>query len=234
MKHYGLILAISIALCSHIFLYSLLQLWPAPAPMEKSSIPVTLIVSPDSKATKASTAKQKQSKTSHSPEKVTTRSDSKYNASKIHKPADEAAKHQKESKRRQQRNQPNSLKQIFTSNQKNQPKINALTQDAATIMSAYEQELLRHLLDRDLYTDFHRFMDHASETEISLRLRLVLFSNGAIKSASLVEKSKEVAIEPVALRAAYNASPYPEPPEEDIELNYTYFVSMSYNGKEIN
>ena len=85
------------------------------------------------------------------------------------------------------------------------------------------------MLAGELYDQFHRFMRSQNETRIDFRVRIRLAENGVIKSASIVEKSDDLNIERLAVTAAYNASPYPQPPKEDFDKDFTYYISMSYN-----
>lgn len=241
MNHHALVLALSIAICSHIVLYALLNLWPAPTPDPvKKSIPVTLVVAPDSQPSNAS----KESRTheeSHKTKNLTTVSDSNFaakNSNKADKNQAKASENRLASERTQSRvnaqstrsrAQTSSVRQLFSSDLKEQQQIQAVTTQESQIMSDYEVALLNHLLSGALYDQFHSFMERKGETQIDFRLRVRLFENGAIKSAKIIQKSTPLEIEPLAITAAYNASPYPRPPEEDFHKDFTYYISMSYN-----
>ena len=241
MNHHALVLALSIAVCSHIVLYALLNLWPAPTPeFVNKSIPVTLVVTPDSKPSSASKDASKP-KDLQQTRNVTTISASDFEIANSEKPDEERSPNpanQSSSERTQtrvdqqstrSRTQTSSVRQIFSSDLKNKQQIQALTTEESRTMSDYEVELLKHLLSSELYDQFHRFMKRQAETRIDFRVRVRLFENGAIKSASIIEKSKALEIESLAVTAAYNASPYPRPPEEDFDKDFTYYISMSYN-----
>lgn len=241
MNHHALVLALSIAACSHIVLYALLNLWPAPIPDRVSkSIPVTLVVTPDSKpssSSKESRTQEDQQKTKN----LTTINASNFSVASSEKTdenptpnlTDQSASDRTQTSVDQQssrsRAQTSSVRQIFSSDLKDQQQIQAVTTQESRAMSDYEVELLKHLLSSELYDQFHTFMKRQGETQLDFRVRVRLFQNGAIKAASIVEKSKALDIERLAVAAAYNASPYPRPPEEDYDKDFTYYISMSYN-----
>ena len=241
MNHHALVLALSIAVCSHIVLYALLNLWPAPTPEPvNKSVPVTLVVTPDSRPSSAS--KEANTQDDVLPTKsLTTVSASAFSAANSEKPDEERSsnpENQSASKRTQSRvdqqsirsrTQASSVRQIFSSNLKDQQQIQAVKTQESSAMSDYEIMLLKHLLSSQLYDQFHRFMEKQGEAQIDFRVRIRLFENGAIKSANIIEKSKALEIERLAVTAAYNASPYPRPPEEDYDKDFTYYISMSYN-----
>lgn len=241
MNRHALALALSIALCTHIVLYALLNLWPAPTPDTiNKSIPVKLIVSPDSKpsveslasnAQKAQAVNETIRSTSENDFKVTSFEQS-INSSSINSKSRQAnaelnTPSHKQSER--SRAQASSIRQIFSSTAEEHQPIQAIQKEATQAMSDYEIRLLKHLLAGELYDQFHHYMRSQKETQVDFRIRIRLFENGAIKSANIIEKSKDLDIDRLAVNAAYNASPYPRPPIEDFEENYTYYISMSYN-----
>ncbi len=241
MNRHALVLALSIALCTHIVLYALLNLWPAPTPdIVKKSIPVRLVVSPDRKPSTASHASNAQqarateetiSSTGENTFKVKSAEQSinspSLNSNTRQANSSQSAASQNRSER--SRAQASSIRQIFSSTAEEKQPIQAVQKEATQAMSDYEIQLLKHLLAGELYDQFHRYMRSQKETQVDFRVRIRLFENGAIKSASILDKSKDLDIDRLAVNAAYNASPYPRPPEEDFEVNYTYDISMSYN-----
>lgn len=241
MNHHALVLALSIAVCSHIVIYALLNLWPAPTPDRvNKSIPVTLVVAPD--RTPSSASKDSSSPdNSQASKNITTNSKSDFSVAdsknsehtRYPKSQSEVSSERTQSRVNEQsqrsRTQSASVRQIFSSDTKNQQQIQAIQTQDTFQMSEYEVELLKHLLSGELYDQFHKFMRNERETRIDFRVRIKLFQNGAIKSASIIEKSKALDIERLAVTAAYNASPYPRPPQEDFDKDFTYFISMSYN-----
>lgn len=243
MKHHALALALSIALCAHITIYALLSLWSAPIPdNSEKSIPVTLIVSPDSVASKATKQVESSRKSSFS-DLLTTKGQTDQRVKATENPDEKPPskstndsatgnsieQRQTASQLSRQRNQAASIKQLFSSTARDMPAIKAVQTSQNEQMSAYEIELLSHLLSGQLYDDFHRFMEKATKNQINFTIQLSLFSNGAIKSAKLVSKDQDLPIERLAVTAAYNASPYPRPPDKDVSSNFTYSVSMSYS-----
>lgn len=237
MNHHALALALSIAICSHIVLYALLNLWPAPTPeTTNKSIPVTLVVAPDSKPSAASKS-VKATEAKPKTDTISSSGTSEFQAYKslenlpetLQQSQNQASQSRVDKQAKRSRSQAASVKQIFSSDTKNMPEIPAIKTQEAEAMSAYEIELLKHLLAGELYDQFHRFMRSQNETRIDFRVRIRLAENGVIKSANIVEKSDDLNIERLAVTAAYNASPYPQPPKEDFDKDFTYYISMSYN-----
>lgn len=238
MKHHTLVLALSIAACSHIVIYSLLQLWPAPNKLiESKSIPVTLIVSAESPASVASKAA---SHASQNKDFLITKATSTFSRSTSSDSPGSSPSKQEQSKanatataHQNTVNKASSKRQLFTQKSKTERSISAKTNDAKHEMNEYEVTLLEHLLKSNLYNQFHIFMAREKTKEISFTLEISLFDNGAIKSASLTEKDKNLPIDKLAVTAAYNASPYPQPPEDDYKKHYTYQVMMTYDNKAL-
>lgn len=241
MNRHALVLALSIALCMHIVLYALLNLWPAPTPDTiNKSIPVKLVVSPDSKPSAANQSSVAQ-KAQAANETIRSTAENDFKVTSAEQPiispstnpqtrqtnAERSSPTHKQSER--SRAQASSIRQIFSSPAEEKQPIQAIQKEATQAMSDYEIELLKHLLAGELYDQFHLYMRSQNETQVDFRIRIRLFANGAIKSANIIEKSKDLDIDRLAVNATYNASPYPRPPEEDFEDNYTYYISMSYN-----
>lgn len=241
MNRHALVLALSIALCTHIVLYALLNLWPAPTPdIINKSIPVKLIVSPDSKPS-AETPDSDAQKAQALNETIRSTGESDFKVTSPEQSINSLSINSKSSQTNTERNSPShkhsersraqasSIRQIFSSTSEEKQPIQAVQKEATLVMSDYEIKLLKHLLAGELYDQFHLYMRSQKETQVDFRIRIRLFENGAIKSANIIEKSKDLDIDRLAVNAAYNASPYPRPPVEDFEENYTYYISMSYN-----
>ncbi|KZY64574.1 MULTISPECIES: hypothetical protein [unclassified Oleiphilus] len=238
MKHYALAIALSVAACSHIILYTLLNLWPAPTPNDTQSIPVTLVLSQESAESQASQSASSQTRKTQE-QFLTTKSYNDYShlttkesASNVEGASQQANAISKQAASNQNapaRRMKASEQQIIEQqNDLTDPSIRALSTKDLPVMTEYEQALLQHLLDRELYTQLHQFMQNVDIPRIDFTIEIKLFENGAIKSASIKNKSANIPIERIATTAAYNASPYPRPPESDYEILYTYAVTMSY------
>jgi len=242
MKYHTLALALSIAVCAHISIYALLKLWPAPEQIrEVKRIPVTLVVSAEQSA---SVASMSQAQSGAREQLLTSRSRSTFaqpiaakepNASttKTSPNSSPNSVEQAKSNRQNTINRTASEKQLLSETSSSEQQISAKTVNAKHIMTPYEVKLLNHLLEGDLYNQFHTFMARAKEQEISFSIEITLFENGAIKSASLTQKNKNLPIDKLAITAAYNASPYPEPPEDDYKKHYRYQVMMSYDNNSL-
>lgn len=247
MKQHALALSLSIAACAHISIYALLSLWSAPIQdNSEKSIPVTLVISPDSIASKA-TQQVQSSRDNTLSDVVKTQGESKQRAAATKDPDDKPPSTPKKnsangssieqqntaSQRSRHRNQAASIKQLFSSTAQDMLPIRAIQTDATEQMSEYEVKLLNHLLSGQLYDNFHRLMEKTNIDSINFTIQLSLFPNGAIKSAKVVNKDQDLPIERVAVTAAYNASPYPRPPDVDLTTNFTYLVAMSYSENSL-
>ena len=241
MNNPSIAVAASLALSCHAILYLLLNLWPAPEMAEpKKSMPVTLI-SPSNPAVNAKTQAPNSRRESRQP-KVTSQSESEFKIAtkneqaQINKQTANNSNTQTTTKSVSEAQQQNrtqradaSVKSLFANNNEAHIEhVPVLSTQQNEELSPYQQALIKHLLAGKLYDRFHSFMASASQNEINYLIELRLFENGAIKSASLIEKSNSVEIDKLAITAAYNASPYPRPPTEDFKFDYTYAIPMSY------
>jgi len=239
MKHLPLVLTTSVSGCLHIIFYALLLLWPAPEQeLLDKSIPVKLVVTPDSVARIASTSSKSAEQSADKKVITTTKSsEQKTPSSERKKPTNEHNKSSKAQKtvkaapqqRINQQKQAASIKQIFSRDADTELALPAIQTRALSEMSDYEVELRQHLLEAGLYAPLHRFMRQHKNQVINFELRVILFRNGAIKNAEVTYKDKDIAIEQLVKTVALNASPYPRPPEEDFLKGYTYVVSMTYD-----
>jgi len=95
-------------------------------------------------------------------------------------------------------------------------------------LSSYEVTLLNRLAQDDLYDPYHDIMEANNKRQINYIISLILFPNGAIKSAHLKSPSGIKEIDNLAKSIAYRASPYPRPPKEDFQKGYRYDIPIIY------
>lgn len=93
-------------------------------------------------------------------------------------------------------------------------------------LNEYEILLLNTLNKGALYDAFHEVMQENKREEVTYTITLYLFPNGAIKNASIQQASGIKEIDELAIQAAYQASPYPTPPRDDIQKGYKYHIPM--------
>jgi len=101
------------------------------------------------------------------------------------------------------------------------------TKDTAKL-SEYQQRLIQHMLQGKLYDKFHRILNSNNSKTLDYTLNLWLLPNGAIKNASIKTSSGIDEIDKLASTAAYNANPYPKPPQADAATRYQYEVPVQY------
>tara|TARA_R110001592_G_scaffold33316_2_gene115591 strand:+ start:6027 stop:6830 length:804 start_codon:yes stop_codon:yes gene_type:complete len=95
-------------------------------------------------------------------------------------------------------------------------------------LNQYEIQLLQKLAKDELYDEFHPVMSKNKQTNISYIITLNLFTNGAIKNATIRQSSNIQEIDELAIKAAYLASPFPKPPPEDINRSFKYDIPIIY------
>jgi len=121
------------------------------------------------------------------------------------------------------------LRNLFSKNEtQTQNPVKQLNTQQAEKLSTYEEALIQHLSSAALYDKFHQIMTQAQSVQISYEIKLTLFANGAIRSARMTQPSGIEKIDALAITSAYNASPFPRPPSDDITKNYQYVIPMSY------
>ena len=90
---------------------------------------------------------------------------------------------------------------------------------------------LRSILSRAVFYDqFHKFIKAKGKDnrEVNFEITLILLPNGAIKNAKITRSSGIKEIDILAKQNAYNASPYPRPPAEDMQKGFTYSISITH------
>lgn len=128
------------------------------------------------------------------------------------------------------------LQNIFSRNNdaKNQQnQIQQLSTKSLNDLSEYEIKLLQQLARNELYDSFHRVMDRYSRKQVDYTISLFLFPNGAIKNAQIKESTNIAEIDQLAIQAAFQASPFPKPPSEDVRIGFKYDIPIIYQ-KRIN
>jgi len=95
-------------------------------------------------------------------------------------------------------------------------------------LSDYELELLNKLARDELYDPFHQVMKAKNKDRVDYVITLILFSNGAIKSAHIKSKSGIEEIDKLAKLTAFRASPFPAPPKKDHNNGYKYDIPIIY------
>jgi len=95
-------------------------------------------------------------------------------------------------------------------------------------LSDYELELLNKLARDELYDPFHEVMKAKNKDRVDYVITLTLFSNGAIKSARIKSKSGIEEIDKLAKQTAFRASPFPAPPQQDLNNGYKYDIPIIY------
>lgn len=96
------------------------------------------------------------------------------------------------------------------------------------VLSSYQIMLRQHMLKGELYDRFHRYLQDNDKQRVDYELLLTLFPNGAIKNASISTGSGVEELDKLAITAAFNASPYPAPPADDIRQGFRYRIPFSY------
>jgi TonB family protein len=126
------------------------------------------------------------------------------------------------------------LQNIFSRNSDSstQNEIRQISTKSLDELSDYEVLLLQRLARNELYDDFHKIMIHHNQDQVDYTVSLFLFPNGAIKNARIKESSNIADIDRLAIQAAFQASPYPKPPQEDINTGLRYDIPIIY--KKIN
>lgn len=98
-------------------------------------------------------------------------------------------------------------------------------------LSDYEIQLLQRLARNELYDSFHRVMDRFNQDTVGYTISLILFPNGAIKNAQIKESSSIPEIDQLAIKSAYQASPFPKPPGKDINFDFKYDIPIIYKKR---
>lgn len=171
------------------------------------------------------TQKSKQSQETQSPFKQDIASDSfQFKQPNIQKNSNSASAFQ-------------GLQDIFTKREAKQNK-KSNTQQISTKsleqLTHYETQLLQKLAQNELYDEFHPVMTKNKQANIEYIITLHLFPNGAIKYASIRQSSNIEEIDRLAIKAAYLASPFPEPPKEDINRSFKYDIPIIYQKTNTN
>jgi len=121
------------------------------------------------------------------------------------------------------------LRSMFETKQENKASINQISTRKAPTLSPYQIELLNTLSNRKaLYDRYHRIMDLEGKSTFEYEIELALFANGAIKNARIIRASGIPKIDELAIEAAYNASPFPKPPAQDIQTGFRYRIPIAY------
>lgn len=132
----------------------------------------------------------------------------------------------------QKRNSPTQqqLRSLFKQNPTNSTApVEQISTKTVSELSDYEKTLLTQLSKDTLYDNFHPVMMHNTKTQVDYVLSLRLFKNGAIRSASLIKSSGIPEIDQLAIQTAYQASPFPRPPDEDAAMEYRYQIPIIYD-----
>ena len=116
-----------------------------------------------------------------------------------------------------------------TKNQQNQ--IQQISTKKLTELSDYEIQLLQQLARNELYDSFHGVMDRYNQQQVDYTISLFLFPNGAIKNAQIKESTKIAEIDQLAVKAAFQASPFPKPPSEDVRFGFRYDIPIIYRKR---
>lgn len=106
--------------------------------------------------------------------------------------------------------------------------IKQISTESLEKLTQYEVQLLQQLAKNKLYDEFHPVMEKNKQTNIEYIITLHLLPNGAIKSANIKKSSNIAEIDQLAIKAAYLASPFSKPPNEDISRNYKYDIPIIY------
>ncbi len=121
------------------------------------------------------------------------------------------------------------FRSMFNSKMESTAMINQVSTTEAPQLSNYELELLRVLTYRKaVYDRYHAIMDAEGKSQFDYEIELILFANGAIKRADITRTSGIKRIDELAKEAAYNASPFPKPPSEDIVTGFRYRIPVAY------
>lgn len=122
------------------------------------------------------------------------------------------------------------IKEIFSQQHasKSSSQIKQISTKQAPLLSEYQIALREHMLQAELYDHFHNTMRSKQQDSISYTIELSLLANGAIRNATIKESSGDDTLDRQAITAAYNASPYPRPPEADMALGFRYSIQIRY------
>ena len=128
------------------------------------------------------------------------------------------------------------LQNIFSRNKNIETSQNAIQQfstKSLNDLSDYEIQLLQRLARNELYDGFHRVMEHFNQDKVGYTISLILFPNGAIKNAQIKESSSIPEIDQLAIKSAFQASPYPKPPSADIAIDFKYDIPIIYQKRNL-
>lgn len=125
------------------------------------------------------------------------------------------------------------LSKAFSSNSQEHSSTSRYRQESsrqAEPLSPYQLKLIQHLLRAELYDTFHRHLKALQQSSINYRLSIKLDASGTINKAEVITSTGIATLDKHALRAAYNASPYPMPPPKDRLKDFVYEIPVSYKA----
>jgi len=238
-------IAFFLACALHALLAVLLLIAPPLIPeREDKSIPV-LLVSSDRANIKQQTTQQPKS-VKQQEERVTTQGQSRF--TEAHQLSQEPSQQSQiqatstptmptlSSPLRTQSNRSNNsssgLRNLFSQERAQaSSQITQLSNSDLPPLGDYELSLLQRLAANELYQDYPKVLANNKRERIDFSVEIILFANGAIKTAKIIESSNIDAVDQLAIQTAYNASPFDRPPEEDIEKGFRYLIPISYQNK---
>ncbi len=121
------------------------------------------------------------------------------------------------------------LRNLFAQSKTADNTIRQQSSSEKPILSEYEILLIQRLSDASLYDRYHHLMDTHQKESFGYTIELVLFPNGAIKNAKIIESSSIAQLDELAKTTAYNASPYPRPPESHRHFGFKYLIPIEYH-----
>jgi len=95
-------------------------------------------------------------------------------------------------------------------------------------LSDYEQKLFEKLNTAKFHDMLYPIISQLKSSK-TLTLKLILFSNGSLKNASITKTSNNKSLDKAVRRIALDASPYPLPPAADKSIGFKYQVMIQYN-----
>lgn len=126
------------------------------------------------------------------------------------------------------------LRDIFNQKKLKEPSnanIQQISSKSLDTLTDYEILLLQALAKDELYDNFHPIMARKQQESVEYVITLQLMPNGAIRSASIKQSSNILEIDELAIKTAYQASPFPEPPKDDIAKRFRYDIPIIYQKR---
>lgn len=243
MQSSNFLAALFLACAIHGLLAALLLITPPLIPeRQDKSIPV-LLVSSQKAAIKQQTS---QSQPNRVEERITTQGLSDFTeiqstTDKITSPvrkltdAPELPSFSSPSRKQANRSQKNSsgIKELFSQDKTSVANhIQQLSNSDLPPLSNYELSLLQKLAVNELYNDYPKVLENNKKDRIDFTIEMILFANGAIKTARIFKSSEIDAVDQLAIQTAYNASPFDRPPQKDSDKGFRYLIPISYQNQK--